>query len=89
MSDQHKRKRDTTAAEANKRTRPADEGIVFCMEDIPADWLQAPVAKSRNAIAEAGKRDFRPFAVYRIAGVDLDLEELIHTRLSKGRFGCK
>jgi hypothetical protein len=89
MSDQHKRKRDTIATEASKRTRSADEGIVLRTEDMPADWLEVPVAKSRNAIAEAGKRDFRPFAVYRTADVDLNLEELIHTRLSKGKFGCK
>jgi hypothetical protein len=35
MSEQHKRKRDTTAAEVNKRTRPADEGIVLRIEDMP------------------------------------------------------
>jgi hypothetical protein len=82
MSAQQKRKCDTTAAEANKRNRA--EAV------IPWAQLQAPVArKTRDEIAEAGKRDFRPFAVYRTAGVDLNLEELIHTRLSKGRFGCK
>lgn len=82
MSDQQKRKRDTTAAEANKRTRA--EAVISRAQ------LQALTArKTRDEIAEAGKRDSRPFAVYRTADVDLNLEELIHTRLSKGRFGCK
>jgi hypothetical protein len=89
MSEQHKRKRDTTAAEVNKRTRPADEGIVLRIEDMPANWLQVPAAKTRNAIAAANKRDDRPFAVYQTASVNLNLDEPIQTRLSKGRDGCE
>lgn len=50
MSDQQKRKRDTTAAEANKRTRA--EAVISRAQ------LQAPTArKTRDEIAEAGKRD--------------------------------
>jgi hypothetical protein len=90
MSDQQKRKRDDTAAEANKRTRSAEGGIVLRMEDMPANWLQVPSAKkTRDAIAAANKRDDRPFAVYQTASVNLNLDELIQTRLSKGRHGCE
>jgi len=91
MSDQQKRKRDDTATEANKRTRSAaDGGIVLRMEDMPANWLQVPSAKkTRASIAAANKRDDRPFAVYQTASVKLNLDELIQTRLSKGRHGCE
>ena len=90
MSDQHKLKRDTIAAEASKKTRSADGGIVLRMEDMPASWLQVPVAKkSRDAIAAAKEWDNRPFALYRTSFVDLDLDNLIQTRLSKGLHGCE
>ena len=89
MSDQQKRKRDATANEANKRTRSADGGIIHRLEDMTANWLQAPVAKTRHEIAAARRRDDRPLALYQTASVNLDLDELIQTKLSKGRFGCK
>jgi hypothetical protein len=89
MSDQQKRKRDATTDEANKRTRSADGGVVLRLEDMPANWLQVPVAKTRHEIEAAKRRDDRPLALYQTASVNLDLNELIQTRLSKGRFGCK
>ena len=61
MSDQQKRKRDDTAAEANKRTRSAEGGIVLRMEDMPANWLQVPSAKkTRDAIAAANNPPNEP-----------------------------
>ena len=88
MSDQQKRNRNDTADEANKRTRSADGNIVR-LEDVPVDWLRAPMTKTRHEIAAEDMRDGRPFALYQTASVNLDLDELIQTRLSKGRFGCK
>ena len=90
MSDQHKRKRDDNATEANKKTRSADGGIVLRMEDMPANWLQSSVAKkTRNSRAAAKKWDDRPYALYQTASVNLDLDDLIQTRLSKGMHGCE
>ena len=88
MSDQQKRRRNDTADEANKRTRSAD-GDIIRLEDVPADWLRTPIMKTRHEISAEDRRDDRPFALYQTASVNLDLDELIQTRLSKGRFGCK
>ena len=88
MSDQQKRNRNDTADGANKRTRSLDGDIVR-LEDVPVDWLRAPMTETRHEIATEDMRDSRPFALYQTASVNLDLDELIQTRLSKGRFGCK
>lgn len=58
MSDQQKRKRDATADETNKKTRSADGGIVLRLEDVPANWIRKPVAKTRHEVAAVKTRDF-------------------------------